>query len=68
MLKKKAPEASVQQGFHCPCFARNENLAISGSGFCGYYFSYFNPVGFSINLKNGTCDNTKIITEDARPT
>ncbi|SMP97609.1 hypothetical protein SAMN05421679_1181, partial [Epilithonimonas pallida] len=27
-MLKKAPEASVQQGFHCSCFARNENLAI----------------------------------------
>ncbi len=26
--QQKAPEASVQQGFHCSCFARNENLAI----------------------------------------
>ena len=25
---KKAPKASVQQGFHCSCFARNENIAI----------------------------------------
>ena len=29
--QQKAPEASVQQGFHCSCFARNENLAIIGS-------------------------------------
>ena len=28
--QQKAPEASVQQGFHCSCFARNENLAIVG--------------------------------------
>jgi len=28
IMLKKAPEASVQQGFHCSCFARNENLAI----------------------------------------
>ena len=26
--QQKAPEGSVQQGFHCSCFARNENLAI----------------------------------------
>lgn len=31
--QQKAPEASVQQGFHCSCCARNENLAISGSAF-----------------------------------
>ena len=31
--QQKAPEASVQQGFHCSCFARNENLAIRVS-FC----------------------------------
>ena len=29
--QQKAPEASVQQGFHCSCFARNENLVISYS-------------------------------------
>jgi len=28
IMLKKTPEASVQQGFHCSCFARNENLAI----------------------------------------
>ena len=27
----KAAEGSVQQGFHCSCCARNENLAIIGS-------------------------------------
>ena len=26
--QQKAPEASVQQGFHCSCFARNETLVI----------------------------------------
>ena len=31
--QQKAPEASVQQGFHCSCFARNENLVIGGSFF-----------------------------------
>ena len=36
--QQKAPEASVQQGFHCSCFARNENLAISCSSFCSQYY------------------------------
>ena len=27
----KAAEGSVQQGFHCSCCARNENLAIAGA-------------------------------------
>ena len=31
--QQKAPEASVQQGFHCSCFARNENLAIVCSAY-----------------------------------
>ena len=37
--QQKAPEASVQQGFHCSCFARNENLVIMHSFF---YFSFVN--------------------------
>uniref|UniRef100_UPI00289EFE50 hypothetical protein n=1 Tax=Epilithonimonas hominis TaxID=420404 RepID=UPI00289EFE50 len=38
IVLKKAPEASVQQEFHCSCFARNENLAIGGSFFIQSYF------------------------------
>ena len=40
--QQKAPEASVQQGFHCSCFARNENLVIICCVFFGYTFSITN--------------------------
>ena len=39
--QQKAPEASAQQGFHCSCFARNENLVIICS-FC-ILMLYFLP-------------------------
>ena len=37
----KAPEASVQQGFHCSCFARNENLAISRRSLLEFFYYLF---------------------------
>lgn len=51
--QQKAPEASVQQGFHCSCFARNENLAIICCAFvtliCKYWekrWRFFFSVAF----------------------
>lgn len=46
-MLKKAPEASVQQGFHCSCFARNENLAIM----CGFFIVNLFLVPFRFSLK-----------------
>ena len=40
--QQKAPEASVQQGFHCSCFARNENLVIIGSCYICSFFLFSN--------------------------
>ena len=39
--QQKAPEASVQQGFHCSCFARNENLAISRRSLLEFFYYLF---------------------------
>ena len=38
--QQKAPEASVQQGFHCSCFARNENLVIICCAFFAVSFRF----------------------------
>ena len=50
--QQKAPEASVQQGFHCSCFARNENLAIRrcfyfSISFCTIFVQSFSKSGFN---------------------
>ena len=61
--QQKAPEASVQQGFHCSCFARNENLAIVRSPFffhsvCPsalgkpYSFAILALCGWSVRIAN----------------
>ena len=31
------------------------------------YCWYFSPVGFSVNLKNGTCERISITPDEARP-
>jgi hypothetical protein len=43
----------------------NPLLAVRASG--RNYFSYFNPVGLLVCVKNGTWDKINTIPDDARP-
>ncbi|MBV6881888.1 hypothetical protein KVY03_18845, partial [Epilithonimonas sp. FP105] len=56
IMLKKAPEASVQQGFHCSCFARNENLAIAcwpSFVHCLYFYFFERWQNFKTTFFNG---------------